>query len=163
MSSCLRWLGISAIGLVAVFGLSACHPAYVHESYQEGYLYRPMPVYSPSYSVQYYSTTPAYVERRTIVVPQVVVAPRRTGHVDEHRPDPGPGFQGRSGNDARDREASNRFAGHSGRGGAGPGAGQASLQQRHMEPHPPVTARPPEGRPNREEHPNRKGWRDKDR
>lgn len=87
--SYLRVLRFSAIGLVAVLGLSACHPTYVHESYQESYLYRPMPAYSPSYSVQYYSTAPTYVERRTIVVPQVVMAPRRAGHVDDRRPTPG--------------------------------------------------------------------------
>jgi hypothetical protein len=100
MSSYLRLLKFSVIGLAALTGLTACHPTYVRESYQETHV----PAYrypsAPAYSVQYYSTAPTYVERRTVVVPRVVVNQSRVGtlphvvHSDGHRPHHGPDHVG---------------------------------------------------------------------
>jgi hypothetical protein len=74
-----RLLKVSVIGLFVVTGLAACHPTYVRESYHEPHFptYAPVSTYSraPAYSVQYYSSAPSYEERRTIVVPRVVVKP----------------------------------------------------------------------------------------
>ena len=82
MSSLIQLLKVTAIGL-ALTSLAACHPTYVRQSYQETYIpaHRPMPVYAP----QYYASTPVYVERRTVVVPRVVVTPPRVVHWDDQR------------------------------------------------------------------------------
>ena len=70
-------LKVSVIGLFVVTGLAACRPTYVRESYHEPHFptYAPVSTYSraPAYSMQYYSSVPSYEERRTVVVPRVVV------------------------------------------------------------------------------------------
>lgn len=82
MPSLTQLLKATAIGL-ALTSLAACHPTYVRESYHETYVsaYRPMPAYAP---VQYYPSMPVYVERRTVVVPRVVVTSPREVYSDDH-------------------------------------------------------------------------------
>lgn len=82
MSLPTQLLKVMAIGL-ALTSLAACHPTYVRESYHETYIpaYRPMLAYAP----QYYSSTPVFVERRTVIVPRVVAIPPRVVHFDDHR------------------------------------------------------------------------------
>ncbi len=86
MPSLTRLLKVSAIGLVLI-SLAGCYSTYVRERHQEAYApaYRPIQSYAPSYSVQYYSPAPVYVERRTVFVPSAVVLPPRVIHSDDHR------------------------------------------------------------------------------
>lgn len=111
MSSLIRLLKVLILSVATLTGLAACHPTYVHESYQESYIpaFGVTPIYSaaPAYSVQYYSTVPSYVQRRTVVVPRVVVAPPRVIHSDSRRHH---GWNGHGGNrDVTDRHDHGRY------------------------------------------------------
>jgi hypothetical protein len=79
MSALIRLLKFSAISLAALTGLAGCRPEYVHQSYQETYVpaYGPVAAYRSSPTYAYYPSAPTYVERRTVIVPHVVVAPSR--------------------------------------------------------------------------------------
>lgn len=60
--------------LLAVTGLAACRPAYVHESYYEGY----GPGYAPVVAYE-----PIYVPR-PVVVTKVIVRPPRRDYIHTH-------------------------------------------------------------------------------
>lgn len=129
MSSYLQLLKFSVIGLAALTGLAACHPTYVHESYQESYVpaYRPMPAYAPAYSAHYYSTVPTYAERRTVVVPRVFVT---QPHMDRHHGWDSHDRNQHGGN--RDGDFRDRNASHPNRVGIDPGHAQVHQQSRNV-------------------------------
>jgi len=116
-----------------------------------------MPAYAPSYSVQYYSTAPAYVER-TIVVPRVIVTQPRVAYLDTHRNHVGDTLNISWHGDRRNENAQSE---HSGRAGGSTSQVQVTQHGRN-EVAQSVVARSSENNQGRARSSDRTNWRGKD-